>query len=176
METEAYIHVEGNKFKIPYTRPNGRKANRYYIKVFCSVCGNEMYQHQSNNQKSKNATCSNECNSKLKTAVNGTTKRKRGKASKSNVILVKVSDHPYNRKGWVLEHRLVMEKRLKRYLLPSEVVHHINMVDSDNQDSNLFLCKSNVEHNKVHASLNLCVKQLIDENKLGFIDGKYYVK
>ncbi|MCK5609213.1 hypothetical protein KAR91_45485, partial [Candidatus Pacearchaeota archaeon] len=40
-------------------------------------------------------------------------------------ILVKKSKHPFcNKNGYIYEHRLIMEKLLKRYLTPEEVIHH----------------------------------------------------
>lgn len=66
-------------------------------------------------------------------------------------ILVKVDNHPNaDSKGYVREHRLVMEEYLGRYLNPDEVVHHINHIKNDNRLENLFLC-SNEEHKKEHT-------------------------
>lgn len=63
--------------------------------------------------------------------------------------------HPYkNNYGYVLEHRLVMEKEIGRYLERSEVVHHINSIRDDNRIDNLILFKNASEHRKHHVAIN----------------------
>ena len=66
---------------------------------------------------------------------------------KDGYILIKANDHPHaNSGGYVREHRLVMEEQLGRYLLPEEVVHHINGIKDDNRLENLGLYASNAAH------------------------------
>jgi len=54
-----------------------------------------------------------------------------------------VRSNPY---PYILEHRLVMEQHLGRYLEPDEVVHHIDGNPSNNAIENLRLCKNQAEH------------------------------
>lgn len=64
-------------------------------------------------------------------------------------ILVMCKNHPYAyTKGQVLEHRLVMEKHLGRYLLPKEIVDHLNGIKDDNRIENLVLFNGQSDHIK----------------------------
>lgn len=58
-------------------------------------------------------------------------------------------NHPYrNARGYVAEHRLVVEAREGRYLTRKEEVHHINGIRTDNRSENLMLFASVKEHRK----------------------------
>lgn len=61
--------------------------------------------------------------------------------------------HPYaNHNGYVMEHRLVMEKNIKRFLTPKEVVHHINEIRDDNRIENLKIFENTGYHLNHHLS------------------------
>jgi len=62
----------------------------------------------------------------------------RYKDNKSGYVWVYNPDHPLcNKKGYILEHRLVMEKFIGRNLRSNEIVHHRNKVKDDNRIENL---------------------------------------
>lgn len=64
-------------------------------------------------------------------------------------VRVLMPDHPRNIRGYVYEHRLLMEVYLGRYLEPWETVHHINEIKVDNRIENFFLC-THKEHSAIH--------------------------
>ena len=72
---------------------------------------------------------------------------KGGRVLRKGYVYLYCPEHPFaTAKGYVLEHRLVMERELKRYLRREEVVHHRNANRADNRLANLGLFRSNQDH------------------------------
>lgn len=132
----------------PKKKPN-RRPN-----LTCRICGTPFYGSPS----VKRVTCSMPCRTEYyrelgilltggrKGASNSRWKGGRWK-NDQGYMLVLCRDHPRaDRHGYVREHRLVMEKHLRRFLTSDEVVHHVNHQRDDNRLENLKLYPSNGEH------------------------------
>ena len=97
-------------------------------------------------------TQSKETKQKIKRANSGSNHYhwKGGKFKDSRgYIKIFMPSHPFcNPRGYIYEHRLVVEKIIKRYLQPSEKCHHINKIKDDNRPKNLIVFKGNAAHNE----------------------------
>lgn len=69
-------------------------------------------------------------------------------------IAILAREHPFaTATGYVLEHRLVMERMLGRYLRPEEVVHHKDGNKKNNDITNLVLFKNSNDHLEHHRRI-----------------------
>ena len=127
------------------------KGNKLYV---CAECKKEFYAPQYRS-RTKEQFCSQKC-AKIKMGKNRLTdnhpnwKGGRQKTPRGYIYILK-KDHPFaNKSGHIMEHRLIMEKKIGRYLTKVEVVHHINHKLDDNRIENLILFATEQEHMKFH--------------------------
>jgi hypothetical protein len=81
-------------------------------------------------------------------------KKKKVKKDKSGYIQIYNPKHPYaDHKGYVREHRLVVEKKIGRILNPKEAIHHIDCNKQNNKIENLMLFPTQKDHMKFHTKI-----------------------
>lgn len=79
-----------------------------------------------------------------------------GKTQSEGYILITKPEHPFCQKsrGYVFEHRLVVEQQIGRYLSPEEQCHHINEIRDDNRPENLMAFVNASAHTRFHGNPN----------------------
>lgn len=131
-------HGRGQRFHDRACRDawEGRNA----VAHVCEVCGKAFTLSESQTKFRPNAVCSRDCDTQRRFTA-GVGRIHNGKPAirdSAGYIRVWQPDHPKAfRNGWVLEHRIVMEGVVGRYLETDEHVHHINGIKDDNRPENL---------------------------------------
>lgn len=118
------------------------------VTVECSWCKKKIKRYPVHVRKHKNWFCSDKCESLFKRNI-PTEKhpRYKGQIDRNGYWYIKKWNHPYCQKqGYIAVHRLVMEKKIGRYLKFEEVVHHINENKKDNRPENLQLVENRGKH------------------------------
>ena len=88
--------------------------------------------------------------------------------TKKGYLFVKNLKHPYaNGRGYVFEHRLVIEKILGRYLMPQEECHHINKIRIDNRVKNLMAFSNHSVHEDFENNRDVLLSDIV-------FDGRQY--
>lgn len=109
------------------------------IEFVCEVCKEFVKRDRSPKQlaKANPRFCSLKCAGQSHRGP-GSPRWVEGQRRINGYIRVYVPNHPNcDKRGFVLEHRIVMERTIGRYLESGEVVHHINGVRDDNRPENL---------------------------------------
>ena len=79
---------------------------------------------------------------------------KGGRTITGGYFAIRAPHHPYvGKTGYIMEHRIIMERRLGRYLKSHEVVHHIDGNPYNNDSANLHLFPNDVTHFAWHKRL-----------------------
>ena len=118
---------------------DGRTLKKY----FCG-CGKEINKDTALYRGGKCPSCCKKGN--LRSFKNGRAKDGHG------YVKIYLPKHPKNNCKYVLEHRLVMEKKLGRKLKRHEIIHHLNGIRNDNRVENLMLVtrKTHEGHTFIH--------------------------
>ena len=142
-----------------FGRPKGKNSPRWNkLSIICQNCGKKKYKSISQIAHGKIQFCSVSChyiyykeNKLYEEKLNPSWKG--GRYETQGYVMIYAPHHALLSKGkkHIQEHRLVVEKCLRRSLNKQERIHHINEVKNDNRPENLYLFNSEPEHRRFHA-------------------------
>jgi len=153
------------KLKNTIKKPSISDKKSKKIKFVCEKCNNIFYRYKSQ-KRSKKIFCPRKCY-----GIGEINSLKIG-----NIIMSGHKKYPYKeiylgkKRGYILEHRWIIEKKLRRFLLDEEIVHHINEDTLDNRVENLRVYKNKDGHHKAHHPNILDEDFIFIEDNIKFID------
>ena len=154
---------------------NIRRTQKYsQVMEACPLCGNERWV-----RLGRSGCICNKCR------IDNIHLRKREKhplwrggihKNNNGYVMVYMPEHPHSHKsGYILRSHIVIEKKIGRFVLPHENVHHINGIKDDDREDNLYIMThgqhtalTNRLYNKAYNMSCHCIIQL--ENEWNGID------
>lgn len=142
----------------------GRKSGQKFIWAACIGCGKERWAQNIRGIPRK-AKC-HVCASKRLFAEASPLWRGGRHKTTRGYIGIRLSPDDFffpmaGLKEYVLEHRLVVARRLGRCLQPWEIVHHRNHIKDDNGDENLYLA-TDAGHKQITRLETILKRQQLD--------------
>lgn len=173
--------VCGSTFEVPPTRANtalfcgrackAKHASEKYqaarVKLECQQCGKPLTVSVGRVERGNGKFCSKECHHLALVGHAFTAPAPDGNTTRHSLgyILERASNHPHAVNGYVMQHRLIVEARMRKeapghsflemidgveYLRHGIEVHHANEKRYDNRVDNLVAC-TNPGHRDLHA-------------------------
>jgi len=102
---------------------------------------------------------------------------KKHRVWRGGYVFIYKPDYPSSRKnapdrGYILEHRYVMEHHIVRQIRLGEVIHHLDGRKDNNEISNLVLCKDTQQHNAIHNKMEMFMEESIRNGKIKYDSNK----
>lgn len=116
--------------------------------LYCKFC-NKLFYVICKSWAKKRKFCSLSCSGKNRKGEKSATWNGGRIKDSLGYIRYYAPSHPFTNGKYILEHRLIMEKKLGRYLKKDEHIHHINGIKNDNRIENLELLSAS-EHRQRH--------------------------
>lgn len=145
------------------------------LKKNCEICSKHFNVQSSRLKTGRGRFCSRTC---VNTYRKGQLAEKNpcwrgGRVMRHGYWFIYKPDHPYAKNHrYIQEHRYVMEQKLGRILKPTELVHHINHIKTDNRPENLDLIDK-AHHSSHHsAGVNNPMYGITRDHGLGHLSVK----
>lgn len=154
METGQFHHTEESKRKMSLARKGKSPWNKGKRGVYSQEAIEQM------RLAAMGRKMSEETREKIRQAISGDKHYnwKGGRRKANGYIEIRV---PNTERGYMFEHRHVVEKHLGRTLFPWETIHHKNGIKDDNRIENLELLPSGKHNTRVQKVFqeNIQLKQ-----------------
>ena len=151
MKLDRVEYKNGRPY-VGYVSKNRKSLIKTYGEIkTCKTCGEIFFAPDSNIKKGDGNSCSYKCRPNYFGKNSSAWKGGKIKSDQGYILIYKPNHPNANSTGYVLEHRLIMEKQIGRLLKSNEIPHHKNGIVDGNRIENLELFewgKHTAHHNK----------------------------